>query len=155
MKNRLVPDDFIPDGIVSLGDVDDSLERAEDSSDSDITALEPYMSGDIDSGSFLDSVRAQIHEYGFDLEGLIDGRRGTTFIYGKDDKVIAVADEGEDLGLDFYEFYGDEFEFEPVEEQLSGESDSSVEGVYNELHETISGGEEAYDRVYRLLSVSK
>lgn len=138
MKNDSIPEKFIPEQKVEIG-LDEEYRPFEGSEVEAFSSLLEYASDILNDSSF-------------EIAAAIESYRGQTLIYENGSSVIAVSDD-EGLGIDYFDFK-DEADVEGMMEHLDDTGYSTVSGLRNDLHKTLSG-DEAYEEIHKLLQVER
>jgi len=135
MGGKEVPEDWIPDGEVTLGHtMDEKIQQ------------EQFKAYD----SLLEYFRDIIESSGLEFQEAFKGYRGKTFLYQRKGLVLAVSDD-EGLGIDYLEFE-QEPDTETVKEKLEQTGGQNLSGVKNNYHKNLYG-EEAYDEINKILEM--
>lgn len=150
-----MPEKFIPNGTVTLGDVDGFENPEIEGFDSSSEPNEPYgETEDVKTfSSLLEYAKDELNNSSFEMEAKIQSFRGPTFVYEGKDSIIAVSDYENGLGIDLYCFDG-EPDTRPVIEHLYSEISGKTPDVKNNMHKTLYG-EEAHDEIHKLLESEK
>lgn len=142
MKNYSLPEEFIPNENVSIGEVNE-LGKTGDSDD-------PYNAENVETfSSMLDYAKNELNESSFEIAAVIESFRGPTLVYEGRESIIAVSDYEGGLGIDFYSFNG-EPDRGSVLDHLFGEPSGKIQGVKNNMHKTLHG-DEAFNEIHELL----